>query len=516
MYVNITNIKLEGKEELCDFQTKLNTGAPFTENILNNPEYYPIADEYRARILQELETHYGVKMEGCDMEFTTVHPRFAQLEKAWEDIQSVEEAPDEQLDEQTAKDIKLLKALFYKEPYEKLPDMFKQLPFTADMYSKPIDSDAMERAYRYLLGLTMDLLTYCTIDYAELSDEEYQRHTEGCVRPTMFSGICDTMFEPYLQWKNLPKEASTFKFVQDNLGELAAELLQHPSNHYRVVKLMLVVLYMRALSDPQSRFLDTYWSDDEAQAHNYLYYFSSIHEVEQYLSCRLMSGIFAHLNTTTESTMPKLHELQELYETAHRTAMALNIKAHKRAVQTNANITEAMRNAHLTTESTHVFAHIIEQDDEAKCRIVEVRYQNTDTIAESYKNDIKDASHVYTTHTQEWNAEKESWETTVTQPFALANGDASTLFSGEYGRCMILSDDRLELVLQRTVAADDAAPDATDEFEKYNGTYMWPFPKAFKRLVTYVGRNTLSLLKEHGNSLFYLDGDDDDLTTEYC
>lgn len=511
MFVIIKNIKLEGKEELCDFQTKLNTGAPFTENILNNPEYYPIADEYRARILQELETHYGAKMEGCDMEFTTVHPRFAQLEKAWEDIQSVEEAPDEQM----TKDIKLLKALFYKEPYEKLPNTFKQLPFTADMYSKPVDSDAMERAYRYLLGITMDLLTYCTIDYADLSDEEFQRHTEGCVRPTMFSGICDTMFEPYLQWKNLPKEDSTFKFVQDNLGELAAELLQHPSNHYRVVQLMLVTLYMRALADPQSRFLDTYWFDDEEQAHNHLYYAASIHVLEQYLADRLISGIFTRLNTATESTMPDIMELQELYETAHRTAMSLNIKAHKKAVQTNANVIEAMHNAHLTIETIHVFAHVIEQDDDAKCRIVEVRYQNTDTIAESCKNKIKDASYVYTTHTQEWNAEKECWETTVTQPFALANGDASTLFSGEYGRCMILSDARLELALQRTIATNDASPDATEEFEQYSGTYMWPFPRMFKQLVTYVGRNTLSLLKEYGNALFHLDGDDEERISKY-
>lgn len=512
MFINIKNIKLEGKDELCEAQTKVNTGAPFTEFVLNNPEQYPIADEYRARILQELEAHYGARIESCDMEFTEVHPRFAQLVQSWKEMQSAEGV---QTDDEMSMDLKLFKALFQKEPYEKLPDAFKNLPFTTDMYSDAITRDTVQCAYKHLLRLTMDLLTYCTIDFAELSDEEYYRHTDGCVRPGLISGMCDTMFEPYLQWKNLPKEASTFKFVQDNLGELAAEVLQHPSNHYRVAQLLLVVLYMRALAEPQSRFLDTYWSDDEAQAHNYLYYFSSIHELEQHVSCRLMSGIFAHLNTTTESTMPKIHELQELYEAAHRTAMALNIKAHKRAVQTGANIAEAMRNAHLTTETTHVFAHVIEQDDEAKCRIVEVRYQNTDTIAESCKNEIKDASYVYTTHTQEWNAETEKWETTVTQPFALANGDASTLFSGEYGRCMILSDERLEMVLQYTVASDDASPDATEEFEKYTGTYIWPFPKAFKRLVTYVGRNTLLLLKEHGNSLFYLDGEDEDLTKEY-
>lgn len=504
MYINIKNIKLEGKNELCETVAKVDVSAPFTESILNNPEKYHIADEYRARILRGIEMRYGSKIESCDMEFTDVHPTFTQLMQANGEEMSEEEVSDAQ----ALRDLKLFKALIHKESYEKLPDTFKHLPFTVDMYSNPFGSDAMERAYRHLLGITMDLLTYCTIDFAELNDEEFQRHMEGLVRPTMISGICESMFAPYLQWKNLPEDASTFKFVQDNLGNLAAEVLQHPSNHYRVARLMLVVLYMRALAEPQSRFLDPYWMDDEEQAHNYLYYNASTHVLEQYLADILMGGIFSHLNTTTESTMPGVYELQELYDTAHRIAMSLNIKAHKLAVQTVTNVTEAMRNVQLTSESLHISAYVIEQDDEAKCRIVEVRYQNTDTIAESYKNGIKDACYIYTTHTQEWNAEKVGWETTVTQPFALANGDTSTLFSGEYGHCMILSDDRLELVLQHTVVADEASSDSTDEFEEYNGTYMWPFPRTFKRLVACAGKNTLSLLKEYGNNIFHLASDD--------
>ena len=504
MFVNITNIKLEGKTELWDTIDKVNVSAPFTEDILNNPEYYPIADEYRAFILQNIEKRCGAKIEGCDMEFTVVHPKVAQLTQA-----EGEELAEKELSEpQMARDLRLLKAIFHEEPYEKLPDAFKHLPFTVDMHSNPIGRDAMDRAYRHLLGITMDLLTYCTIDFAELSDEEFQRHMEGLVRPTMLSGICESMFAPYLQWKNLPEDASTFKFVQDNLGDLAAEVLQHPSNHYRVARLMLVILYTRALADPQFEYLDPYWMDDEEQAHNYLYYAASIHVSEQYLADMLMGGIFSNLNTTTESTMPDVWELQELYDTAHRIAMSLNIKSHKLAMQTVTNVTKEMRNVHLTPESIHISAYVTEQDDEAKCRIVEVRYQNTDTIAESYKNEIKDACYIYTTHTQEWNAEKEGWETTVTQPFALSNGDTSTLFSGEYGQCMILSDDRLALVLQRTVVSDEPS---SDEFEEYNGIYMWSFPRTFKRLVACAGRNTLSLLKEYGNNIFYLASDDENV-----
>lgn len=507
MYVNITNIKLEGKEELRDYFSKVPESAPFTKDILNNPEYYPIADVFRTRILQGVEMHCGAKIESCDMEFTDVHPTLAQAMQAVEDAQSEEEMPEE---------LKFVKALFHREPYEKLPDIFKQLPFTTDMCYTSIDSAAMDRAYRRLLGITMDLLTHCTIDFVEMSAEEYYRHTDGCVRPTILSGIRDTMFEPYLQWKKLPKEASTFKFVEDNLGDLAAEVLQHPSNHYRVVRLMLIILYTRALAEPQSRFLDTYWSDDEEQAHNYLYYSASIHVLEQYLADMLMGGIFSHLNTNTESTMPKSHELRELYETAHRTAMSLNIKAHKLAMQTAANVAEIMRKEHLTIETTHVSAHIIEQDDEARCRIVEVRYRNTDTIMETCVHKIDGPPYVYTVHTQEYNAEKECWETTITQPFALSNGEATTIFSGEYGECMLLTDERLETVLKATDTDDGLSPAATNDFEDYKGTYMWPFPRMFKRLVARAGKNTLSLLKEYGNALFYLDGDDEDLAMEYC
>ena len=501
MFVIIKNIKLEGKEELHDYCNKIPEGAPFTKDVLNNPEYYPIADVYRARILQGVEMHYGAKIEGCDMEFTDVHPKLAQAMQAVEDAQSEEDMPEE---------LKFVKALFRREPYEKLPDTFKQLPFTADMCYTSINSDAMDRAYRRLLGITMDLLTHCTIDFVEMSAEEYYRHIDGCVRPTMLSGICDSLFEPYLQWKNLSKEASTFKFVEDNLGNLAAEILQHPSNHYRVVRLMLIVLYMQALADPQSRFLDTYWSDDEEQAHNYLYYAASIHVLEQYLADMLMGSIFVHLNTITESTMPENHELRELYETANRTAMSLNIKAHKLAMQTATNVTEIMRKEHLTTETTHVSAHIIELDTEAKYRTVEVRYRNMDTIAENYEHNVDGPPYIYTVHTQEYNTEKECWETTTTQPFAMSDGDTSTIFSGEYGQCMLLTDTRLETVLAATEADNELTPEATNDLEDYKGTYIWPFPKTFKRLVARAGRNTLSLLKEYGNSLFHLDGEEED------
>lgn len=507
MYINIKNIKLEGKEELFEVQTQVNLDTPFTESVLNNPEKYPIASEYRALVLQDLEKHYEAKVESCDIAFTDIDPKFAQLVQAWKEAQS---------GKRSKKEFKLLKALFYKEPYEKLPDTFKHLPFAADMCYNFISNNAMDRAYQRLLGITMDLLTHCTIDFAELSDEEYYRHTDGCVRPTMLSGIRDSMFESYLQWKKLPKEASTFKFVQNRLGKLAAEVLQHPSNHYRVARLMLIVLYMRALVEPQSRFLDTYWSNDEEQAHNYLYYFASAHVLNQYLADMLMSSIFVHLNTITESTMPKIHELRELYENAHRTAMSLNIKAHKLAMQTVTNVTEAMRKEHLTTEMTHVSAHIIELDTEAKYRTVEVRYRNTDTIAENCENKVDGPPYVYTVHTQEYNTEKECWETTTTQPFAMSDGDTSTVFSGEYGQCMLLTDKRLETVLAATEADNGLTPEATNDLEDYKGTYIWPFPKAFKRLVACAGKNTLSLLKEYGNALFYLDGDDEDLAKEYC
>lgn len=502
MFINIKNIKLEGKEELFEVQTQVNLDAPFTESILNNPEKYPIADEYRALVLQDLEKHYGVKVESCDMEFTDVDPKFAQLAQAWKDAQS---------GKKSNREFKLLKALFYEEPYKKLPKTFKHLPFTTDMYSNPIASDAMDRAYQYLLGITMGLLTYCTIDFAELSDEEYQRHMEGYVRPTIISGMRDSMFAPYLQWKKLPKDASTFKFVQADLGKLAADVLRHPSNHQRIARLMLIILYTRALSEPQSKFLDTYWMDDEDQAHNYLYYYASTHVLDQYLADMLMGSIFVHLNTITESTMPSVYELSGLYDDAHRIAMSLNIKAHKLAMQTTTNVTDAMRKEHLTTEATHVSARIIEMDTEAKYRTVEVRYRNTDTIAENCENKVDGPPYIYTVHTQEYNAERECWETTTTQPFAMSDGDASTVFSGEYGQCMLLTDERLETVLAATEADNGLTPEATNDLEDYKGTYIWPFPRVFKKLVACSGKNVLSLLKKYGNTIFYLYSDDEEV-----
>jgi hypothetical protein len=90
----------------------------------------------------------------------------------------------------------------------------------------------------------------------------------------------------------------------------------------------------------------------------------------------------------------------------------------------------------------------------------------------------------------------------------MSDGDASTVFSGEYGQCMLLTDERLEAVLAATEADNGLTPEATNDLEDYKGTYIWPFPRVFKKLVACSGKNVLSLLKKYGNTIFYLYSDD--------
>lgn len=478
------NVKFAGNDRIQNLQSSSNPGDPFSPTVLNNPETYPVADLYRSFIVEDIEQEKGEKIESLDMEFSNFRPGFTSL------LERINNTPEEEL----TKDMRVLKSIFGVEEHEEMPDVFKQMPFLQEFVSAPITERDWQKAYTCVWACCRDILTFAAVEPGEALDRFIENWDGDATLDAMHHSFVRRKLLEIMKDKGVSEDINPSEWVRNNSAALAAELLALPSIRAAVYKLLLAFLYTRAITAPQHC---TCRADDiigEMEFYYQLHAEAADVGVTQYIM-NMLSFALARVNSNIPEVPfeQDLELIRYIYNTSKTEAVRINYDAHIIAAQTKQQVESGMKLANLSNDDCNVTAHVIEEDSEKGYRVVEVHYTNTDVLYEVAAPTLGE-SYISITHTQEWNKDAQRWETTNVQDFVKPDGEKSTLFSGEAGKCMILTDDRIESVLAQTME-----PDADGTIL---GARMSLYPNTIAALVAGNGENVLDVLAKEGNLAF--------------
>lgn len=484
MFITCKNIKFAGNENTYNLQSSSNPGDPFIPEVLNNPETYPVAWIYRNFVVEDIEKEKGEKIESLDMEFSDFRPGFAEL------LERVNNTPEEELTE----DMRMLKGIFNLEKHEEMPDVFKQMPFLQEFVSSPITKRDWQKAYTRILAYCRDILTFAAVEQGEDLDRFIKNWDGDVTLDTIHHSFVRCKLLEIMKDKGIAEDTNPSEWVRNNSASLSAELLTLPSIRAAVYKLLLTCLYTRAIVAPQHCTCDADGIMEEMEFYYQLHEEAADASLAQY-TWNMLTMALARVNSTTPNVPfeQDLDLIRYIYNTSKTEAVRINYEAHIKAVQIKQLVESSMKLANLSNDNCNITAHVIEEDSEKGYRVVEVRYTNMDIIYEVAAPTLGE-SYISITHTQEWNKYEQRWETTNVQDFVKPNGEKSILFSGEAGKCMILTDDRIESVLAQTMEPDE---DGT-----ILGAKMSLYPNTIIALVASNGENVLDILAKEGNLAF--------------
>ena len=484
LFITCKNIKFAGNENTYSLQSSSDPGDPFIPAVLNNPETYPVADVYRNFVIEDIEQEKGEKIESLDMEFSNFRPGFAEL------LQRIDNTPEEEL----TKDMRVLKGIFGVEDHEKMPDIFKQMPFLPEFVSEPITARDWQKAYTRVWACCRDILAFAAVEQGEDLDQFIEKWDGDVSLDTMYHSLVRRKLLELMKDKGISEDTNPSEWVRNNSAALAAELLALPSMRAAVYKLLLASLYTRAITAPQHCTCHADAAVGEMEFYYQLHAEAADVGLTQYIM-NMLSLSLARVNSDTPEVPfeQDLEFIRYIYNTSKTEAVSINYDAHVKATQTKQQVESSMKLANLSNDSCNVTAHVIEEDSEKGYRVVEVHYTNTDVIYEVAAPTLGE-SYISVTHTQEWNKDKQRWETTNVQDFVKPDGEKSTLFSGEAGKCMVLTDERIESVLAQTMEPDE---DGT-----ILGAKMSLYPNTIMALVAGNGENVLDVLAKEGNLAF--------------
>jgi hypothetical protein len=484
MFITCKNIKFTGNENTYSLQSSSNPGDPFIPAVLNNPETYPVADLYRNFVIEDIEQEKGEKIESLDMEFSDIRPGFADL------LKRINNIPEEEL----TKDMRVLKSVFGTEEYEEMPDVFKQMPFLQEFVASPITARDWQKAYTRIWACCRDILAFAAVEQGEDLDRFIENWDGDVSLDAMYHSFVRRKLLELMKDKGISEDTNPSEWVRNNSAALAAELLVLPSMRAAVYKFLLACLYTSAITAPQHCTCQAGDTVGEMEFYYQLHAEAVDVGLTQYIMNMLTLALARANNDTPEVPFEQdLEFIRYIYDTSKTEAVKINYDAHIIAARTKQQVESGMKLANLSNEACNVTAHIIEEDSEKGYRVVEVHYTNTDVIYEVAAPTLGE-SYISVTHTQEWNKEKQCWETTNVQDFVTPDGEKSTLFSGEAGKCMVLTDDRIESVLAQTME-----PDADGTIL---GAKMSLYPNAIMALVAGNGENVLDVLAKEGNLAF--------------
>lgn len=484
MFITCKNIKFAGNENTYNLQSSSNPGDPFIPTVLNNPETYPVAWLYRNFVVEDIEREREEKIESLDMEFSDVRPGFADL------LERINNTPDEEI----TKEMRVIKSVFGVEKYEKIPDVFKQMPFLQEFVSATITERDWQKTYTRVWACCRDILAFASVEPGEDLDQFIANWDGDATIETMYHPLVRRKLLEIMKDKAIPEDTSPSEWVLNNDEALAAELLALPSIRAAVYKLLLTFLYTRAITAPQHCTCNAGDTMGAMEFYYQLHAEATEVSLAQY-TWNMLTMALARVNSDAPNVPfeQDLELIRYIYDTSKTEAVRINYDAHVIAAQTKQQVESSMKLANLSTDACNVTVHVIEEDSEKGYRVVEVHYTNMDVIYEVAAPTLGE-SYISITHTQEWNEENQHWETTNVQDFVKPNGEKSTLFSGEVGKCMILTDDRIESVMAQTMEPDE---DGT-----ILGAKMSLYPNNIAALIATNGDNVLDLLSKEGNLAF--------------
>jgi hypothetical protein len=337
-------------------------------------------------------------------------------------------------------------------------------------------------------------LAFAAVEPGEALDQFIEKWDGDVSLDTMYHSLVRRKLLELMEDKGISEDTNHYEWIRNNSAALAAELLALPSMRAAVYKLLLASLYTRAITVPQHCTCHAGDTVGEMEFYYQLHAEAADVGLTQYIM-NMLSLALARVNGDTPEVPfeQDLEFIRYIYDISKTEAVKINYDAHVKATQTKWRVESSMKRANLSNDSCNVTAHVIEEDSEKGYRVVEVHYTNTDVIYEVAAPTLGE-SYISVTHTQEWNKKKQRWETTNVQDFVKPDGEKSTLFSGEAGKCMVLTDERIESVLAQTTE-----PDADGTIL---GARMSLYPNTIMALVAGNGENVLDVLAKEGNLAF--------------